>query len=708
MINRRNISNLPFSISLSLGLVMILFMLFIALLSYAYLQQRIGEERALIAVEEEHHVQHQVSMVQDDLRHVAYSLAYLRDQIHLHGQDGSPVNHMNFARDLYLFIQSNELYDQLRYIGADGMEMVRVDYNQGDPVQVVKENLQFKGDRDYFLQTMALEEDEIYISPLELNMEYGKVDVPHKPVIRFGLPVFSKKGERLGILMVNHLAAAMLDTFSSAISPTFAIPMLLNNEGFWLSHPDKDQQWGFQLEQRRQNNMATASPALWKRMIEQGNGQFDFDGSMVTVARVPPFASYGSMQHLILSKAASQRLWRVVSIYPEARLKEHFAPLQKRVVAIALLLMLAVLLMLLLWNGFRQKKQQMEAQLHLHGRAVQESVAGIVIVDTCSSDHPIVYANRAFERMSGYQVADILGKNCRFLQGEDRNQPGARRLADAITEGVDCQIVLRNYRKDGSMFWNEISISPVRDRSGRLTHFVGYQVDVSERKFSEHEREQLLGNLQHLSRQLIDNREEEASRIARALHDDVGQVLAAIQLQTGLTEQLYSKGDYTAAKQSMGHVKEMNEQLSHVISRQLRSIKPGHLEEIGLAASLEDLCRGWQEQLNIVLDVEGLPESLPAKIELCLFRVAQEALTNIIKHSEASIVEVTLKLQDSALYLYCRDDGCGFDPLTVVRGMGLTGMQERVRSLNGSMELDTSPGQGLCLNVCIPLSSDLS
>lgn len=705
MNSRWHLSNSPFAVNLSWIIAASCLLLSIAGVSWLYLQQRIEEGRALIAVEEEHHVQHQASMLQDDLRHIAYTLAYLREQIQLYGYGDSEINHVNFARNLYAFMQSNELYDQIRYIGSDGMELARVDYNRGEPVLVPTEKLQFKGDRDYFRQSMALDNNEIYISPLNQNMEHGKAELPYKSVIRFGLPIFSEKGEKVGVLILNQLADRMLNSFSEEISPTLAIPMLLNSEGYWLSHPDKKHQWGFMFGERHHDSMAVASAELWQQVIQKENGQFDFDGSMVTVATIAPFSSHTSMRNLFLSQDAAQRLWRIVSIYPKARLTEYFSPMKRRVVIVALFSMLVVIAMLLFWAGSRQKKQQLEVQLHLHARAMQESVVGIVIVDACREDYPIVYANRAFERMTGYEMAEMLGRNCRFLQEQDRNQLEVRKLAAALAKGVDCQAVVRNYRKDGGMFWNEVSISPVHDRDNHLTHFIGYHVDVSGRKISEHEREKLLEDLQQLSRQMIDLREEETSRIARALHDDVGQVLAAIQLQVGLTEQLCSKEDYTGAKQSIIRIKDMSESLSLVIRSQLRSIKPGHLEEIGLAAAVEELCRGWHEQLKLTLDIGELPENLSPKVALCLFRVVQEGLTNVIKHSGASEVEVVLKLENDVICLSCKDNGCGFDPVNVARGMGLTGMQERVRSLDGSILLDVDPGQGLCLNVCLPYTA---
>ena len=115
-------------------------------------------------------------------------------------------------------------------------------------------------------------------------------------------------------------------------------------------------------------------------------------------------------------------------------------------------------------------------------RAVAASSNGIIITDPKMPDNPIVYVNPAFERISGYAAEEVGGRNCRFLQGEDRDQPALDELRGALAEERECRVVLRNYRKDGTPFWNELYVSPVHDEGGRLTNFVGVQNDITERR----------------------------------------------------------------------------------------------------------------------------------------------------------------------------------------------------------------------------------
>jgi diguanylate cyclase (GGDEF)-like protein/PAS domain S-box-containing protein len=122
-----------------------------------------------------------------------------------------------------------------------------------------------------------------------------------------------------------------------------------------------------------------------------------------------------------------------------------------------------------------------EAALRLYQRAIDSSSNGVVVVNGQSPEMEIIYINRAFEAMTGYALEEVVGRNCRFLQGEAVDQPGRAALRQAIADRTDGSAVLRNFRKDGSEFWVEVRVSPVKDDSGNVTHYVGFQTEISER-----------------------------------------------------------------------------------------------------------------------------------------------------------------------------------------------------------------------------------
>jgi len=116
----------------------------------------------------------------------------------------------------------------------------------------------------------------------------------------------------------------------------------------------------------------------------------------------------------------------------------------------------------------------------LLAEAVEATQASFIIADHTAPDDPIIYCNTAFERLTGYSREEILGHNCRFLQRDDQDQPVLKQLSAAITGGYDCTMQLRNYRKDGSFFLNELTIFPVRDADGIITHLIGVQRNISD------------------------------------------------------------------------------------------------------------------------------------------------------------------------------------------------------------------------------------
>ena len=131
------------------------------------------------------------------------------------------------------------------------------------------------------------------------------------------------------------------------------------------------------------------------------------------------------------------------------------------------------------------ERHRAEEWMQVMKRAINSSNNGIVITDPTQPQNPIIFANSGFEKMTGYSREEALGKNCRFLQGKDINHLAFEQIREAIFEGKSCHVIIQNYRKNGELFWNELSISPVHNNKGHLTHFIGIQTDITQRKSYE-------------------------------------------------------------------------------------------------------------------------------------------------------------------------------------------------------------------------------
>jgi len=157
--------------------------------------------------------------------------------------------------------------------------------------------------------------------------------------------------------------------------------------------------------------------------------------------------------------------------------------------------------------------KQTEIRLRILERAISASSNGIIITDPTQLDNPMIFVNPGFERMTGYAASDVIGKNSRLLQGAETDRDALDRLRRAFNEGEDCTVTLRNYRKDGTAFWNELSISPVLNAEGQITHYVGIQTDVTERIRTEQalqlqiQRAYLLKQITQDIRQSLDTQE---------------------------------------------------------------------------------------------------------------------------------------------------------------------------------------------------------
>ncbi len=163
-------------------------------------------------------------------------------------------------------------------------------------------------------------------------------------------------------------------------------------------------------------------------------------------------------------------------------------------------------------NALRQKLKLVEVSQKLHQQIPLESYLlyqaiaatnnSIIITDATNSDYPIIYVNPGFETMTGYSFEEVQRKNCRFLQGSDRQQPQLEQIRHCLQKGKSCHVTLRNYRKDGSLFWNEMSLSPIRDESDKIIYYLGVQTDVTDKKRANKEQQRYEASLQKMNREL--------------------------------------------------------------------------------------------------------------------------------------------------------------------------------------------------------------
>jgi signal transduction histidine kinase len=236
-----------------------------------------------------------------------------------------------------------------------------------------------------------------------------------------------------------------------------------------------------------------------------------------------------------------------------------------------------------------------------------------------------------------------------------------------------------------------------RDATGHATHTFGVLRDETERKRAEDE-------LRDLSQRLIRAQEDERALLARELHDDVTQRLAVLAIDVGRAELAAPGG---AQAETMRTIREGLVRLSEDIHSLAYQLHPSVLEELGLAEALRTECErtGRRGGVQLSLELDPLPAVVPRDAALCLFRVAQEALNNAIRHAGAGTASVVLRQMDDGLVLAVRDDGVGFDPARPKQGrsLGLASMRERLRLVNGTLDVESAPGRGTAVVAWVPV-----
>jgi PAS domain S-box-containing protein len=321
-------------------------------------------------------------------------------------------------------------------------------------------------------------------------------------------------------------------------------------------------------------------------------------------------------------------------------------------------------------------------------QVVETAPTGMLMV---GRDGTIVMVNAQVEKLFGYRREELLGRPVELLMPE-------RSLGQHPAE---CSRVGR--RKDGSEFPVEIGLSPLRTARG---HFLlSSVIDLTERRRAEDALRASQGELKSLTGRLLEAQEGERRRIARELHDDLNQSLALLSVEIDLLGRRPQPPAEAAARLRAlsARVKELSSAV-HDLSHQLH---PSKLEQLGLVAAVRGLCKELTRHhgLEVKFTHYDVPEAIPEATALCLYRIVQEALRNVVKYARTDHAEVELSGTPDGVRLRVSDDGAGFDPRTAHGngGLGLVSMRERLHLVGGEIAIDSRLSGGTRIDVRVPV-----
>lgn len=281
------------------------------------------------------------------------------------------------------------------------------------------------------------------------------------------------------------------------------------------------------------------------------------------------------------------------------------------------------------------------------------------------------------------------------LHPEDRDQ--FHRVACELTrERPSYDVTYRFIHDNGSVIWLHERGQAFYDSDGRLLRVIGLTAEITKNKEAEE-------SLRLMSGHLLSAQEEERERIARELHDDIGQDLAILIVRA--QKVIEACGD-EAQRENLKQLQANGRAISEKVRRLSHQLHASELDYIGLATSLEMLSRDISQAATFELTCSSkdVPRNLDRSLSTALYRVAQEALHNIVKHSAAAHVEVELLCADEVVILRVKDDGRGFDPeATKATGLGLISMRERMHVMGGAFKLESAPGKGTIVEAKVAL-----
>ncbi len=674
----------------------------------------------------------------------------------------------SIERTFRVLAERHKIYLQVRFIDKNGMETIRINFDGHRARCVPRSELQYKGKRYYFRDAMKLKRGQVYVSPMDLNIEHGKIERPFVPTIRYATIVCDSKGKKEGIIILNVLGKALLEILSQQqekVARHGKRYYLVDTRGYYLYHPDPSKTFGFMFGNKE--TLYDTDSSLMQLMLEKKSGALtqtsDTTGHNILISfrRVRLLTNCHLQAGNYRSGSAAgadsrfnsvpgSPFWILFSTLEESKLTPSLGRYPKSFFLVTALLILGCGIVATAVALFVTRPL---VSLATAARRIQDgnlSARARIYSDDEMGDFGVLFNSMAsqleetisrlkasesrfrhlFEKSKdcffvmdktgqimnlNESCAQLLGltysnnaKECVYIPLERDRVRKIRELNDLLgKKGYVRDYEIHLKRADGETIICLMTATALQDENGEVMGCEGILRDITERR----KRIQAKRDFQkRLREEVVMAEERERRNIGQILHEDVAQNLALVHIKIESAESSFEcRGD-----EAIDHLRESRKLLSRVIDR-IRAMTfelyPPMLDREGLLPTIEWYARNFSERTGIPVSIYNLgAAALTRSQEVYLFRAFRELLHNVWKHAEATEIVVTFFGKDGVARLVVDDDGRGFDVDKAlkfsqnIKGIGLFSIQEWVISMKGNFSIESSREKGTRVQIEIPVS----
>lgn len=406
----------------------------------------------------------------------------------------TPANIEHLAEDFVNICGAKRVYDQIRWIDEAGMERVRVDYVQNRPIVVAADKLQDKSKRYFFTDTFKLKAGEVFISPLDLNIEHSEITIPFKPMLRLGTPVFDSQGKKRGIVILNFYGQVLLDAFARASTNIIDHATVLNAEGYWLKGRNAEDEWGFMFK-KSELSLAVRAPAAWSLIQATNSGQeMQADGLWTWDTVYPLLAgqisSTGAAEAFVPSHASvesKQYHWKTVAHVSCPRLNAIRQAIWLKLAGVAALLLGLVGFgswkLARAWAARKMAEESLFQSEERWRNIVKYEPECVKLIDR---DGCLLEMNPAGLAMIQATPDQVIGQQVAGLVAEE-DRTAFTDMIDAVFRGETQHLVFDMIGLHGRRLTLETTSVPLKDSisTGGVKALLGVTRDITEHKQAE-------------------------------------------------------------------------------------------------------------------------------------------------------------------------------------------------------------------------------